>query len=106
QAEDGIRYRNVTGVQTCALPIYGYPETEGLRGNFFREDYKQNIDDALEEKDEEVRLDYLIDAEKILLEDEAGLGPLYFEGQAFLEKDYVKNIIVHPYGASLELKEA
>src|SRR5438067_8973677 len=25
-AEDGIRYRNVTGVQTCALPIY---EVEG-----------------------------------------------------------------------------
>src|SRR5699024_11427217 len=31
-AEDGIRYRNVTGVQTCALPIFentnqyaGYP---------------------------------------------------------------------------------
>src|SRR5699024_156502 len=26
QAEDGIRDRNVTGVQTCALPIYGVPE--------------------------------------------------------------------------------
>src|SRR5205807_8491752 len=24
QAEDGIRYYKVTGVQTCALPIYGY----------------------------------------------------------------------------------
>src|SRR5699024_11705299 len=24
QTEDGIRYRNVTGVQTCALPIFGY----------------------------------------------------------------------------------
>src|SRR5437868_10002527 len=24
QAEDGIRYRNVTGVQTCALPIFLY----------------------------------------------------------------------------------
>src|SRR5699024_12138608 len=24
QAEDGIRDRNVTGVQTCALPIYSY----------------------------------------------------------------------------------
>src|SRR5699024_1154093 len=24
QAEDGIRYRNVTGVQTCALPIFEY----------------------------------------------------------------------------------
>src|SRR5699024_12519833 len=25
QAEDGIRYRNVTGVQTCALPIFPFP---------------------------------------------------------------------------------
>src|SRR5207248_8428085 len=25
QAEDGIRGRTVTGVQTCALPIYVYP---------------------------------------------------------------------------------
>src|SRR5699024_11502013 len=25
QAEDGIRYRNVTGVQTCALPISEAP---------------------------------------------------------------------------------
>src|SRR5699024_11434991 len=25
QAEDGIRDRNVTGVQTCALPIYAHP---------------------------------------------------------------------------------
>src|SRR3712207_8359520 len=29
QAEDGIRYIGVTGVQTCALPIYGGPV--GLR---------------------------------------------------------------------------
>src|SRR5699024_10019699 len=28
QAEDGIRDRNVTGVQTCALPIYPAPETD------------------------------------------------------------------------------
>src|SRR5699024_4926483 len=27
QAEDGIRDRNVTGVQTCALPIYGGLQT-------------------------------------------------------------------------------
>src|SRR5699024_12002602 len=27
QAEDGIRDRNVTGVQTCALPIYVSPVT-------------------------------------------------------------------------------
>src|SRR5690606_20488608 len=28
QAEDGIRDFHVTGVQTCALPIYGQPEEE------------------------------------------------------------------------------
>src|SRR5699024_11946327 len=31
QAEDGIRDRNVTGVQTCALPIYD-PVLDGDRG--------------------------------------------------------------------------
>src|SRR5437868_5171200 len=34
QAEDGIRDRNVTGVQTCALPIFGAPmlaETQGAK---------------------------------------------------------------------------
>src|SRR5699024_5203148 len=37
QAEDGIRDRNVTGVQTCALPIFGpmagsKPSCESFRG--------------------------------------------------------------------------
>src|SRR5437868_7384486 len=38
QAEDGIRDRNVTGVQTCALPILGktalamFPESLGTHG--------------------------------------------------------------------------
>src|SRR5207249_7024188 len=32
QAEDGIRDRNVTGVQTCALPISTNPKTGGLVG--------------------------------------------------------------------------
>src|SRR5699024_12039538 len=30
QAGDGIRDRNVTGVQTCALPIFHRPTAEGL----------------------------------------------------------------------------
>src|SRR6266516_7835047 len=30
QAEDGIRYRTVTGVQTCALPIFGHQLEESL----------------------------------------------------------------------------
>src|SRR5699024_11431836 len=31
QAEDGIRDRNVTGVQTCALPIWPDRATEAIR---------------------------------------------------------------------------
>src|SRR5437867_4777282 len=33
QAEDGIRDRTVTGVQTCALPIF-QPVTQGLADSF------------------------------------------------------------------------
>src|SRR5437868_11593969 len=32
QAEDGIRDRNVTGVQTCALPIFGANQQTASRG--------------------------------------------------------------------------
>src|SRR5690606_39742793 len=30
QAEDGIRYFHVTGVQTCALPIYHFHTRQGM----------------------------------------------------------------------------
>src|SRR5699024_11461284 len=33
QAEDGIRDRNVTGVQTCALPIYRRETEQGTSSN-------------------------------------------------------------------------
>src|SRR5699024_11386646 len=37
QAEDGIRDRNVTGVQTCALPIYTLMNKLGLSSSNGRE---------------------------------------------------------------------
>lgn len=82
---------------------YGDP-LRGLRGSFSHPDYQDLIDDALVETDEDERLDMLIEAERMMIEDEGTLGPLYFEGKAFLEKPYVKDLIIHPYGASLELK--
>src|SRR5699024_11955423 len=33
-AEDGIRYRNVTGVQTCALPISAKPKCPNGSGEY------------------------------------------------------------------------
>ncbi len=76
----------------------------GLRGNYFNEEYKNLIDNALVEPDEQKRLQMLIDAEKLMLVDDGTLGPLYFEGKAYLQKPNVKGVIIHPYGASIELK--
>ncbi|MGN7386190.1 peptide ABC transporter substrate-binding protein [Sporosarcina sp. SAFN-015] len=76
----------------------------GLRGNYYNEEYKKLIDSALVEADEAKRLQMLIDAEKLMLVDDGTLGPLYFEGKAYLQKPNLKGVIIHPYGASIELK--
>src|SRR6266540_4830884 len=43
QAEDGIRYRDVTGVQTCALPIWPRP-----RGDAYLWPWKMVYDKLIE----------------------------------------------------------
>src|SRR5699024_11261629 len=45
QAEDGIRDRNVTGVQTCALPIYGYDRMALFQG--FKVGFKKAAEGAI-----------------------------------------------------------
>src|SRR5699024_5917864 len=53
QAEDGIRYRNVTGVQTCALPISGVNVTDAgetwryLPEKYVGKDLTQYLSDAI-----------------------------------------------------------
>lgn len=76
----------------------------GLRGNYYNEEYKNLIESALIEADEDKRLQMLMDAEKLMLVDDGTLGPLYFEGKAYLQKPNVKGVVIHPYGASIELK--
>src|SRR5699024_12869123 len=46
QAEDGIRDRNVTGVQTCALPIWGsYAPTGGREASGFQALFRAPLQD-------------------------------------------------------------
>src|SRR5699024_12065170 len=54
QAEDGIRDRNVTGVQTCALPIFGI----GMRISIHphSDDYERIILEALETTSDQLHL--------------------------------------------------
>src|SRR5699024_11966554 len=55
QAEDGIRDRNVTGVQTCALPIFNNIPTEEVMDHLYKIIDKYNL------KDESVKLNTIED---------------------------------------------
>src|SRR5699024_12074029 len=51
QAEDGIRDRNVTGVQTCALPISGYMKNTDQLSRDSIEYYKERTEKLEMEKE-------------------------------------------------------
>src|SRR5207249_7001226 len=85
QAEDGIRDRNVTGVQTCALPIFLCPTCKGARYHQDTLEVKfrdKNITEVLDLSVEEgVRFfaDQPTIARKIAVMNELGLGYLRSE---------------------------
>src|SRR5437868_12970002 len=56
QAEDGIRDRNVTGVQTCALPISGEADRADQRWKSDALQYQRHENYAEREKDDQVPL--------------------------------------------------
>ena len=68
------------------------------------ERYDQLITDAMEETDFARRMDLLLEAERLLVEEDAALSALYFEGSAFLKKPYLKNFVWQPYGGGREFK--
>lgn len=55
--------------------------------------------------DLQARWDAMVKAEKILL-DEAVIAPMYQRGSAYLEREYVKGIVDHPFGADNSYKWA
>jgi len=75
-----------------------------LRGHYGSAEYNDLVAKSKSEKDDVKRMDYLLEAEQLLVVDDAVLAPLYDEGKAFLQNADVTNFTTHPYGASLELK--
>ncbi|WRP08121.1 peptide ABC transporter substrate-binding protein [Rossellomorea aquimaris] len=55
--------------------------------------------------DQEARWQAMVDAEKILFEDQA-ISPMYQRGTAFLERPYVKGLLRHSFGADASYKWA
>lgn len=67
--------------------------------------YDQLVNDAKKEVDPQKRWDYMVEAEKVIM-DEAGISPIYQRGRAYLEKDSVKGIIAHKFGGDFSYKWA
>jgi oligopeptide transport system substrate-binding protein len=61
-------------------------------------EYDKLISQAREELNEDKRMDMLLEAERILVEDDAGTAPMFFQGAARLQKPFITKYVNHPYG--------
>jgi oligopeptide transport system substrate-binding protein len=66
-------------------------------------DYDKLIQDARNELDQDKRMDMLKQAEIILVKDDAGTAPMYFQGQARLQKPYITRYVNQPYGGGRDI---
>lgn len=60
--------------------------------------YDQLVGDAKKELDADRRMDMLIEAEKLMVQEDAGCTPLFYDGRALLVKPFVKGFEWHSYG--------
>jgi oligopeptide transport system substrate-binding protein len=73
--------------------------------NFQNERYDALINAAKVEPDEQVRMNKLIEAERLLVEEQTAIAPVHHEGAALLVRPSVRNWVQHPTG-SIEFKYA
>lgn len=82
--------------------------TTGNTSNYSSEKYDQLFDDATNKYGNELekRWETLIAAEKVLVEEDAAVIPLYQQGRALLVRSEVKDIQYHNFGATAIYKYA
>jgi oligopeptide transport system substrate-binding protein len=78
----------------------------GYRGNYATEEYKALVSAAMLEPDPAKRLDYMIQAETMLVDTDAVVSGIYDRGFAYLNRASVKGLVYHPVGQPLDLKWA
>jgi oligopeptide transport system substrate-binding protein len=94
-------------------PDYGDPMTyigmwvtggSANRMGYSNADYDSLVNKAKTEIDEKKRYQMLLDAEKILLEQDAAIVPLYQQFSAILQKESIKGLVSLPFGADYSHK--
>jgi len=73
-------------------------------GHYSNERYDQLIEQAKKETDEDERMDLMLEAERLLVEEDAGCAPMVFEGEVRLIETFIKNFVYQPYGGALDVK--
>ncbi|WP_048600600.1 peptide ABC transporter substrate-binding protein [Rubeoparvulum massiliense] len=73
-------------------------------GKWSNAQYDEAITFAKSSSDAEQRMTRMLEAEKILIQDEAGISPVFFKRVSILQKPYIKNYVTHPYGADADWK--
>lgn len=76
------------------------------RGNYANAAYTDLITSAKADANADTRLQSLLDAEKLLVDTDAVIVPLYYKGFAYLQRSDVQDLIVHPLGNPVEFKYA
>ena len=73
-------------------------------GGYKNERFDRLIDQARTETDVARRMDQMLEAERLLVEEDAGLAPMIYQGSTRLIETFIKGFIYHQYGGSLDLK--
>ena len=73
-------------------------------GGYENQRFDELINQAKSESDPDARMDLMSEAERLLIEEDAALAPLQFEGTTRLINPSISNFIYHNYGGSLDLK--
>ncbi|MET3696841.1 oligopeptide transport system substrate-binding protein [Bacillus oleivorans] len=76
------------------------------RMDYVNKDLNALVDQARTETDPSARYQMLLDIEKILLEEDAAIAPLYQSGLALLQRSKIKGLVEHPTGAEFTFKWA
>ena len=74
------------------------------RMDYVNSDLDALVDQARTETDPSVRYPILLEIEKVLLEQDAAIAPLYQSGEALLERSKIKGLVEHPSGPDYSFK--
>jgi oligopeptide transport system substrate-binding protein len=65
--------------------------------------YDELVNGAKEETDFAKRMDMLLEAEKLLVEEDAAVAPIYFDGRSYLVRPFITRFINQPYGGGRDI---